>query len=202
MVRVVATVLFCIQIENVRPRQKSVDPKLNWPGRGNGGFVRKSIATIEEWLARNANPLLLLLNPPTSPAEIDSFENEYDVTMPPDARALYSIHNGEADPSDGIFGCWRWLPLRVVGEEIKLIETKGIVPLFRSGGGDLYYVKTFQPERPDQRLYEWSHEAPTKTIVVAESLEQFIAGFVTQLLENRYVYLPDELKALVDRDEL
>lgn len=162
----------------------------------------QAIATLEGWLASNAPPLLGLLNPPATPAGIAAFEARLGLALPPEVRSLYLIHDGESDSSDGIFGCWRWLPLEVVAEEVELIGSKGIVPLFRSGGGDLYYVKSYEAVAADRRLYERWHEVPEEAEVVADSVEQFIAHFVAELRTGRYVYRPTELAALIDRREL
>src|SRR6516164_9627411 len=112
--------------------------------------LRETLTAIEAWLQEHAKPLLDLLNAPASPADIASFEADTGLVLPPEARCLYSIHDGETDDSDGIFGCLRWLPLRVVAEEVELIGSDGIVPLFRSGGGDLLYVKSYEPAAPDR----------------------------------------------------
>jgi cell wall assembly regulator SMI1 len=167
-----------------------------------GGQMQEVVAALEGWLASNAPPLLELLNPPATTADIAAFEARHALALPPEPRSLYLTHDGEADGSDGIFGCWRWLPLKEVTEEIELIGSTGIVPLFRSGGGDLYYVKSYNPAAPDQRLYEWWHEVPEKAEVIADSLERFITRFVADLRAGQYVYRPTELAALIDRREL
>lgn len=164
--------------------------------------VRESLTALESWLGSNAAPLLALLNPPATEADIAAFEAGTGLILPPDARSMYLIHDGEADGSDGIFGCQRWLPLRVVAEEIELIGSEGIVPLFRSGGGDLLYVRSHNPEAPEGRLYEGWHERPAEAKVVAGNLGEFLAGFVSDLRAGRYVYRPEELAALIDRSEL
>ena len=122
------------------------------------------------------------------------------LTLPPDAWRLYSLHDGEADGSDGIFGCWRWLPLATVAEEVELVGSAGIVPLFRSGGGDLLYVKA--GDGPDRRVFERWHESPGDAKVVAEDLEGWLGEFVARLHAGGYAYRPDELAALIDRNEL
>ena len=42
------------------------------------------------------------------------------------------------------------MPLEEIAKEIKLIGSQGIIPLFRSGGGDLYYVKSYDLANPDR----------------------------------------------------
>ena len=164
--------------------------------------MEPSFVVIEAWLAGNAPRLQGMLNPPASIADIATFEARTSLVLPPEARQFYAIHDGEAEGSDGIFGCRRWLPLEVVAEEVELIGSEGIVPLFRSGGGDLLCVKSQANATPDRHLYEWWHEVPEPLTVVAESLEAFILQFVTDLYSGRYLYLPDELEALIDRQDL
>src|SRR5208337_1998514 len=79
--------------------------------RRNAMKETDTFAEIEAWLALNAAPLSKLLNPPADDAAITAFENRRKVRMPPEVRRLYLIHNGESERSDGIFGCWKMLPL-------------------------------------------------------------------------------------------
>jgi cell wall assembly regulator SMI1 len=157
---------------------------------------------IETWLRANAAPLVGLLNPPAKKDAIAAFEARQGVIMPPEVRALYLTHDGEADNSDGIFGCMKMLPLWAIEEEIELTGESGIIPLFRSGGGDLYYVKSFDPTRPDHRLFEWWHEDPAEAAVISESVDDFLVEFSRKLHRGQFVYRPDELAALIDCDEL
>jgi len=80
--------------------------------------MKAALARLEAWLAENAPPLRALLNPPASAADIAAFEAHTALGVPPELRRLYAVHDGEADGSDGIFGCQRWLPLQVVAEEV------------------------------------------------------------------------------------
>lgn len=164
--------------------------------------LQNALVALEAWLAEYAPPLLPLLNAAADPVDISTFEAESGLRLTPQARALYMTYDGEADGSDGIFGCRRWLPLKEVSREVSLIGSEGVIPLLRSGGGDLLYVKSYTPTAPDERVYEWWHEQPDLTEVVAESLEAFVTGFVADLQAGRYVYRPDELAALIDRREI
>lgn len=164
--------------------------------------MEELVAELEAWLAEHAPPLFALLNPPAGEQEIAAFERRSLVSLQPEVRALYAIHNGEADGSDGLFGCLRWLPFSEMLSEIDLIGSEGIAPLFRSGGGDLLYVRNYSPAAPDVRLYEWWHEVPEEAKVVAESVGAYLAQFVTDLRAGRYVYRPHEPAALIDRNEM
>lgn len=163
--------------------------------------MEAAIARLEAWLADNAPPLLGLLNPPATPAAIDAFEARTSLVLPNEARRLYAIHDGEAEGSDGIFGCQRWLPLALVAKEVELIGSNGIFPFLRSGGGDLLYVKTGEAAS-DRRVFEWWHEVPEEAEVVSESLESWFSEFVTRLYVGGFVYRPEELAALIDRGDL
>jgi len=122
--------------------------------------------------------------------------------MPPEVRRLYLIHDGESGKSDGIFGCMKMLSLAEIEAEIELMGAHGIIPVFRSGGGDFYYVESFDPAKPDHRLLEWWHEVPEEAKVIAENIDKFLFDFNRKLQAGQYVYRPDELAALIDRDEL
>jgi cell wall assembly regulator SMI1 len=157
---------------------------------------------IEAWLRSNAPPLVAMLNPPATEESISAFETATGLKIPPAVRRLYLIHDGEAGGSDGIFGCWKMLPLAEIRNEIELIGETGIIPIFRSGGGDLYYVKSLDPAKPDQRLLEWWHENPKKAREVAPDIDTFLGEFAQKLQRGQFVYRPEELAALIDRDEL
>lgn len=129
-------------------------------------------------------------------------ETHTGLTMPPEVRRLYLIHDGEADGSDGIFGCRKMLPLSEIRKEIELVGETGMIPIFRSGGGDLYYVKSFDPAHPDHRLREWWHENPQAAREIAPDVDAFLDDFAQKLQRGQFVYRPEELAALIDRDEL
>jgi hypothetical protein len=164
--------------------------------------METALAKLEAWLARYAPPLRALLNPPATAADIAVFEARTALVVPPDLRRLYAVHDGEADGSDGIFGCQRWLPLEVAAEEVELIGSEGIIPFLRSGGGDLLYVRSHSAAETDLRVYEWWHEMPEEANVIAENLEAWLGDFVTRLESGGYVYRPEELAALIDRRDL
>src|SRR5438046_722688 len=102
------------------------------------GTVQTPFTSIEAWLRANAAPLVAMLNSPATEQSLAAFETDTGLKMPPEVRRLYMIHDGEAEGSDGIFGCMRMLPLSEIRKEIELIGEKGMIPIFRSGGGDLY----------------------------------------------------------------
>jgi cell wall assembly regulator SMI1 len=167
--------------------------------------MREHTVCIEEWLQSNALDFLALLNPPATHDNLSDFESRNDLVLPPEVRDLYLIHNGESDDSDGLFGCWKLLPLGKIEEEIELMGHEGRVPLFLSGGGDSYYIKSFDATNPDHKLYECWHEQPDDETVVADSLAQFLSDFCDELHKGQYVRDPDTenpLKALVNRDDL
>ena len=157
---------------------------------------------IESWLRSNAAPLVWMLDPPATERSLAAFETDTGLRMPPEVRRLYLIHDGEAEASDGIFGCQKMLPLSEIRKEIELIGETGMIPIFRSGGGDLYYVKSFDPANPDHRLREWWHEKPEDAREIAPDIDAFLADFAQKLQRGQFVYRPDELAALIDRDEL
>jgi hypothetical protein len=164
--------------------------------------MEAALARLEAWLAEHAPPLRELLNPPATPAVIAAFEARTSLVVAPELRRLYAVHDGEAEGSDGIFGCKRWLPLRAAAEEVELIGSEGVVPFLRSGGGDLLYVKSHSGAGADRRVYEWWHEVPEEAEVVADSLEAWLADFIARLYSGGFAYRPEELAALIDRRDL
>jgi cell wall assembly regulator SMI1 len=166
------------------------------------GTVQTPFTPIEAWLQANAAPLLAMLNPPATEQSLAAFETGTGLKMPPEVRRLYLIHDGEADGSDGIFGCMKMLPLSEIRKEIELIGETGMIPICRSGGGDLYYVKSFDPAHADHRLREWWHENPKESREIAHDIDAFLADFAQELQRGQFVYRPDELAALIDRNEL
>ena len=164
--------------------------------------MQTPFTSIEAWLRSNAAPLVAMLNPPATEQSLAAFETDTGLKMPPEVRRLYLIHDGEADGSDGIFGCWKMLALSEIRKEVELIGETGMIPIFRSGGGDLYYVKSFDPANPDPRLRECWHENPEEAREIAPDIDAFLAAFAQKLQQGQFVYRPDELAALIDRDEL
>ena len=174
-------------------------------GHETAAKMREHVDRIEKWLQSNAPELVTLLSRPATPDDLSAFESRNKVLLSPEVRQLYLIHNGESQDSDGLFGCWKLLSLQQIQEEIELTGHEGRVPLFLSGGGDSYYVKSFDATNPDIKVYECWHEQPDKETVIADSLSQFLSDFCDKLQDGQYVRDPDAenpLKALVDRDDL
>ena len=167
--------------------------------------MKEHFVQIESWLESNAPELANLFNPPATADQIAEIEQKHNLVFPPELKQLYLIHNGEKPDSDGIFGCWKLLPLKRVSEEIELMEHDGKIPIFLSGGGDSYYLMSFDKSTFDSKLYECWHEQPDEETIIAESLNDFFAEFNKKLIDGQYVLDPDKdnpLKALVDKDDL
>jgi cell wall assembly regulator SMI1 len=167
--------------------------------------MNEHLERIENWLQANAPDLVGLLNPPATRDDLAAFESRHDVLLPPEVVQLYLIHNGESEESDGLFGGWKLLSLEKIRQEIELAGHEGRVPLFLSGGGDSYYVKSFDRTNPDHKLYEYWHEQPDDETVIADSLLLFLSDFGDKLDSGQYVVDPNTenpLKALLDKDDL
>ena len=179
------------------PAQTNNDTNIN--------VMKEHFAQIETWLKSNAPDLANLFNPPATDAEIAAFEQKHNLVFPPELKQLYLVHNGEKSESDGIFGCWKLLPLERVSDEIELMDHEGRIPILLSGGSDSYYVKSFDESKPDTKLYECWHEQPDEKTIIAQSLNDYFTEFNKKLIDGQYVLDPDSdnpLKALVDKDEL
>lgn len=142
--------------------------------------VSESFARIESWLSQNAPGVLRQLNGPiSSPSELDKAEEILGAKFPPSVREAYTYHNGEASTSTGLFGYWRWLPLREVIEwndeqkqnvqKYHLIDFKPsfMIPLLESttSDHDLRYVETSGEDGQEETpVIEWNHQQPTRDV--------------------------------------
>lgn len=165
---------------------------------------------LEKWISENASPLQSNLNPPATLDQIIEVEEHLGVKFPQKVINAYLIHNGESADSDGLFGCIKWLSLeeiiRVHSDYFQIekeyqfgnINTDVIIPLFQSGGGDLYYVESGS----SGELIEWWHEQPATRNVISNSIETYFIEFVQKLKSGQYVYIENELSALIDKNDL
>jgi cell wall assembly regulator SMI1 len=142
--------------------------------------VSESFARIESWLSKNAPSVLQQLNPPIlSSDELDKAEEILCAKFPPSVREAYSYHDGESSESKGLFGCWRWLPLREIIEwndeqkqnvkKYRLFDFKPsfMIPLLESTTSDNYlrYVETSGDDGQEETLViEWTHDQPTRDV--------------------------------------
>lgn len=175
--------------------------------------IQELLEEVHDWLRLNAPPLLENFNPPASREQITKAEAELQVTFSESLKQLYSIHDGESESSDGIFGAWKWLPLsKMISRQKQLIQLDKaygfgdfknglIAPLIESGGGDFLYVESVSESKEECEILEWQHEMPRRDVKFA-SLRAFLENFVSDLKAGKYVYLPEHLNALIDRDDL
>jgi hypothetical protein len=142
--------------------------------------VSESFARIESWLSKNASNVLLQLNKPiTTSAELDKAESILGAKFPPSVREAYTYHDGESSKSTGLFGNWRWLPLREIIEwndeqkqnvtKYKLTNFKPsfMIPLLESTTThhDLRYVETSGDDGQEETpVIEWNHDQPTRDV--------------------------------------
>jgi len=169
--------------------------------------VENSLETIRLWLEANAAPLNNELNLPASTEDVSAFEAKAGLILPSSVRAAYAVHDGEKVSSDGIFGTWRWLPLdEVLSNRQQLLESGiswsgSVIPVLLSGGGDYYFVESVDTETGESQVFEWWHEQPTRDSK-HPSFAAMLENFAELLEQGQYVYLPDELTGLIDRDDL
>jgi molybdopterin molybdotransferase len=71
--------------------------------------VATAWARIETWLKSDARARHAALRAPATADAIAQAEAAMGVRLPDDVRALYRIHDGQADGSCGILGGWVWL---------------------------------------------------------------------------------------------
>jgi len=151
------------------------------------------------------------LNPLATEAEIAAVEKTLGVRFPKSVRDTYLIHNGESQESDGLFGLWRLLPLdEVVTKSNELAELSRqyefhdfdpslMIPILESSG-DFYCVES-SAAGEETPVVEWWHESPSHEIK-SPSFGEFVEAFIEKLNRGGYVYRPNELKGLIDIDDL
>lgn len=166
---------------------------------------------IENWLAEHAPEIKANLNPPATEVEIAEAESTLGVGFPTSVRESYRVHNGESGESDGLFGLWRLLPLDKVVARSKELATLSkqysfndfdpglMIPILESSG-DFQYVESSKAGE-ESPVFEWWHESPSRE-TKAPGFGGFVDAFIEKLRRNGYVYLPGELKGLIDADEL
>jgi cell wall assembly regulator SMI1 len=142
--------------------------------------VSESFTRIESWLSKNAPSVLQQLNPPISSTnELDTAEDILGAKFPPSVREAYTYHDGESNESKGLFGSWRWLPLREIIEwndeqkqnvkKYRLLEFKPafMIPLLESTASDddLRYVETSGDDGQEETpVIQWNHTQPTRDV--------------------------------------
>ena len=173
--------------------------------------MRSRWESIDHWLAEHAPEVVASLNPPATEAEVAKVEGTLGIRFPESVRRTYLIHNGESKQSDGLFGMWRLLSLEeVVSRSNELarlseqydrddFEASLMIPILESSG-DFYYVESSEAGE-ETAVVEWWHESPSRTIK-ARSFIEFMDRFIERLRTGGYVYLPGELKGLIDVDDL
>ena len=178
-----------------------------WAQSDSAMSVELSLENVRLWLQANAEPLNQKFNFPATAAEIAAFERQSEVTLPISVRAAYAVHDGEKPSSQGIFGTWRWLPLNEVKailqqpREFGISLTADMIPILASGGGDYLYVESTTGKSAESEVIEWWHEQPTRNVRHA-TFAAMLQQFAESLRRGQYVYLPNELVGLIDKNEL
>lgn len=169
---------------------------------------------LTRWLRIHAPHLLNNFNEPASEAEISAFEAKINSKLPPTVRASYLIHDGETPESRGIFATWRFLPLAEVAAQIETVrfiakkvkkkdfdnfDATKLIPVMRSGGGDLYCVEN-SIDGAESELVEWWHESPSR-IIKAVNFAVYFADFIEKL-ENGEIVAIENFNGLVSVSDL
>ncbi len=169
--------------------------------------TKDSLQAIKAWLEEHAPPLVRQLNSPASEDDIRQFESRSGIQLPASVRAAYRMHDGEDPSSQGLFGTWRWLPLdEVEAYRLEILSTgeslaNNAAPVLMSGGGDFYYVESVDKPGLESPVIEWWHEQPTRDVRF-DNFAALLHEFARGLERGQYVYLPDTLSGLIDKDEL
>ncbi|CAF0837298.1 unnamed protein product [Didymodactylos carnosus] len=163
-------------------------------------IVSDSFIRIERWLEHNAPHVSKKLNSPVLAPELQKAEKELGAHFPQSVKDAYLIHNGESTDSEGIFGLWRWLPLKEIVEwnnEQKRRERKYqfgdfkpsfMIPLLESADGNLRYVETSDETGEEETpVIEWSHDNPTRDVKYG-SFSTYLSTFADRLEAGEFIY--------------
>lgn len=171
--------------------------------------IATTLDGIRRWLAEHAPGLSGLLNPAATPAVIAALERELGLELPPAVRAAYLQHDGEAADSQGIFGTWVWLPLRELRRRhlelrgcdparLPGLDIPNFLPLLESGGGDMRYALAGAADGP---LGEYDARRGPVGTAFAGGLAEYLETFLRRLHAGDYLYLPDDLLGLCERED-
>ncbi|UJR27437.1 hypothetical protein I4U23_008726 [Adineta vaga] len=163
--------------------------------------ISESFVRIESWLSNNAPTLLRQLNKPgSSIPELDKAESILGAKFPPSVREAYTHYDGESSESTGLFGSWRWLPLREIIEwndeqkqnvqKYHLIDFKPsfMIPLLEltTTNNDLRYVETSGDDGQEETpVIEWNHTRPVRDIKYG-SFANYLSTFAERLELGEY----------------
>ncbi|CAF2072352.1 unnamed protein product [Rotaria magnacalcarata] len=161
--------------------------------------VQESFSRIESWLSKNAPNVLHQLNKPISSVdELDKAEAILGAKFPPSVREAYTYHDGESTESTGLFGGWRWLPLREIiqwnneqmqyGQKHQFLDFKPsfMIPLLVLNN-DLRYVETSGDDGLEETLViEWNHEQPSRDVKYG-SFANYLSTFAERLESGEYI---------------
>jgi cell wall assembly regulator SMI1 len=137
------------------------------------------IARLDKWLAANRSDYYAKLQPATTPANLDAFESQFQLKLPPDFRAFYQWRNGQ-DPnsSASLMQNWMFSTLEDITSSKDLFDgmigsdfedpkwwRRSWVPFLNNGGGDHLCIDLAAEDggTPGQLLvfyHDWDNRKP------------------------------------------
>jgi len=139
------------------------------------------------------------LNDPVKSETLTAMEEQIEVIFPKSIIILYTIHNGESDNSEGVFGGWKWLPLENVRTQylsLKDMETEyptdydenNSIPIFEYQGEILYVESGGSLDSP---IYLRDHGNPVK-LEVAQSVNSFFTDYLSKMIAGEFIFRQSE----------
>jgi hypothetical protein len=131
---------------------------------------------IERWLAAHAPDLAASLRPGATADAIDALERDLAIALPPDVRAAWLVHDGQARGAPPLYESFRLLSLA----EMAASPRSAMLAIARAAHGDLLCVDgagrvlAMDPGARDRR-------------VVADSLRYLLIAFLTDLDDGEMV---------------
>jgi cell wall assembly regulator SMI1 len=187
--------------------------------------IEREWLRVEAWLHARARPLHDALAVGAKPEALDALEAALAVKLPPDARALYALRDGQAVGSVSVLPGWEWLGLGGILEQWRIWKglldagefkdarsepAEGIrddwwhprwIPFTHNGAGDHLCLDLMPAPggRAGQVITMWHDDAPRERL--ASSLTAWVRELADKLDAGRYVYV-DEEGTLLDADEV
>ena len=172
---------------------------------------------IEHWLAVNAPTLANDLLPGATDADFKAAEKALGKTLPDEFKALYRAHNGQRGMADGVFGEWRFLPLKTslskwtMMKELtdegtfkeNTVSVKGPiratwwnvqwVPFGSNGSGNFLVVDLDPPKHGSVgQVVTYLHDADKRECVAA-GIGAWLESLAADLEEGKLEYRDEEL---------
>lgn len=137
-------------------------------------MINALIERMDRWLGKNRPEYCALLLPGASDAELNAFEAQFSITLPPAFRALYAWRNGQSPMSSApLQGNRSFCSLEEVASAKELLDgmvgsdfddprywRRGWVPFLHNGGGSYLCLDVAAEDggQPGQVIAFWKSD--------------------------------------------